>query len=265
MPRLPPVTSAVRPSSCPRVRSLSSLVAVCRRPRVGRARSAPSGGSGRAAVSARHSPQTLRAPGTGPTLAFGSRLCVTHPVAAGRRQHAPPHDTHRTTARPTAHDGVGRDRRPVPARDWNERCTDACCPQDPPRCRSRRPPPPPPPASAWASSAPAGSAPSWAPRSPPPVTTSSPPPGLSAASAERAARLLPGVPLLPTDEVVAAADLVVLAVPDDTLPGLVAGLAETGVWRAGPADLPHLRRARPRRARRPPSWPASCRWRCTRP
>ena len=72
--------------------------------------------------------------------------------------------------------------------------------------------------------------------------------GLSAASAERAARLLPGVPLLPTDEVVAAADLVVLAVPDDTLAGLVAGLAETGVWRARAADLPHLRRARPRRA-----------------
>ena len=57
--------------------------------------------------------------------------------------------------------------------------------------------------------------------------------GLSAASAERAARLLPGVPLLPADEVVAAADLVVLAVPDDTLAGLVAGLAETGRWRAG--------------------------------
>jgi predicted short-subunit dehydrogenase-like oxidoreductase (DUF2520 family) len=57
--------------------------------------------------------------------------------------------------------------------------------------------------------------------------------GLSTATAERAARLLPGVPLLPTDEVVAAADLVVLAVPDDTLPGLVAGLAETGVWRPG--------------------------------
>src|SRR3954464_5087975 len=57
--------------------------------------------------------------------------------------------------------------------------------------------------------------------------------GLSAASAERAARLLPGTPLLPADEVVAAADLVVLAVPDDTLPGLVAGLAETGAWRAG--------------------------------
>jgi predicted short-subunit dehydrogenase-like oxidoreductase (DUF2520 family) len=57
--------------------------------------------------------------------------------------------------------------------------------------------------------------------------------GLSAASAERAARLLPGIPLLPADEVVAAADLVVLAVPDDTLSGLVAGLAETGAWRPG--------------------------------
>jgi predicted short-subunit dehydrogenase-like oxidoreductase (DUF2520 family) len=57
--------------------------------------------------------------------------------------------------------------------------------------------------------------------------------GLSAASADRAARLLPGVPLVPADEVVAASDLVVLAVPDDTLPGLVAGLAGTGSWRAG--------------------------------
>ncbi len=57
--------------------------------------------------------------------------------------------------------------------------------------------------------------------------------GVSTASARRAARLLPGTPLLPADEVVAAADLVVLAVPDDTLPGLVAGLAETGAWRPG--------------------------------
>ncbi len=57
--------------------------------------------------------------------------------------------------------------------------------------------------------------------------------GLSAASADRAARLLPGVPLVPADEVVAVSDLVVLAVPDDTLPGLVAGLAGTGAWRAG--------------------------------
>src|SRR5687768_17403507 len=57
--------------------------------------------------------------------------------------------------------------------------------------------------------------------------------GVSTASAERAARLLPGTPLLPANEVVAAADLVVLAVPDDILAGLVAGLAETGAWRAG--------------------------------
>jgi predicted short-subunit dehydrogenase-like oxidoreductase (DUF2520 family) len=57
--------------------------------------------------------------------------------------------------------------------------------------------------------------------------------GLSTASAERAARLLPGVPLVPADQVVAASDLVVLAVPDDTLAGLVAGLAGTGAWRAG--------------------------------
>ena len=61
--------------------------------------------------------------------------------------------------------------------------------------------------------------------------------GLSAASRDRAQRLLPGVPLLPADEVVAAADLVVLAVPDDALPGLVAGLAETGVWRRGQLAL----------------------------
>src|SRR3954467_10791020 len=57
--------------------------------------------------------------------------------------------------------------------------------------------------------------------------------GLSTPPAERPARLLPGVPLLPADEVVAAADLVVLAVPDDILTGLVAGLAETGAWRRG--------------------------------
>jgi predicted short-subunit dehydrogenase-like oxidoreductase (DUF2520 family) len=49
----------------------------------------------------------------------------------------------------------------------------------------------------------------------------------------RAEALLPGVPLLPIDEVVAAADLVLLTVPDDVLPGLVAGLAETGTVRAG--------------------------------
>ncbi|MCW2611110.1 MAG: hypothetical protein QOC93_1731 [Actinomycetota bacterium] len=57
--------------------------------------------------------------------------------------------------------------------------------------------------------------------------------GVSKASRDRAARLLPGVPLLPADEVVAVADLVLLAVPDDTLAGLVDGLAGTGAWRPG--------------------------------
>lgn len=57
--------------------------------------------------------------------------------------------------------------------------------------------------------------------------------GVSQDSVRRAARLLPTATLLPADEVVAAADLVVLAVPDDTLGGLVQGLAETGAWRRG--------------------------------
>jgi predicted short-subunit dehydrogenase-like oxidoreductase (DUF2520 family) len=57
--------------------------------------------------------------------------------------------------------------------------------------------------------------------------------GVSAASVRRAEELLPGVPLFPPDEVVRLADLVLLAVPDDVLPGLVRGLATAGVFRAG--------------------------------
>jgi predicted short-subunit dehydrogenase-like oxidoreductase (DUF2520 family) len=57
--------------------------------------------------------------------------------------------------------------------------------------------------------------------------------GVSADSTSRAARLLPGVPLLPADEVAARADLVLLAVPDDALGPLVTGLAELGGWRPG--------------------------------
>lgn len=57
--------------------------------------------------------------------------------------------------------------------------------------------------------------------------------GVSADSVRRAERLLPDVPLLPPDEVVAAAELVLLAVPDDALRPLVAGLAATEVWRPG--------------------------------
>jgi predicted short-subunit dehydrogenase-like oxidoreductase (DUF2520 family) len=50
---------------------------------------------------------------------------------------------------------------------------------------------------------------------------------VSDASVERADRMLPGVPLMQPAAVLAAADLVLLTVPDDALPGLVAGLAAT--------------------------------------
>ncbi|MFC4946771.1 Rossmann-like and DUF2520 domain-containing protein [Pseudonocardia sp. GCM10023141] len=57
--------------------------------------------------------------------------------------------------------------------------------------------------------------------------------GVSRASVKRAAALLPGVPLLPPDEVVAGSALALLAVPDDVLPGLVRGLAAAGCFRPG--------------------------------
>lgn len=57
--------------------------------------------------------------------------------------------------------------------------------------------------------------------------------GVSRESVRRAEALLPGVPLLPPDEVAAQVDLVLLAVPDDVLPGLVRGLAAAGSFRAG--------------------------------
>jgi predicted short-subunit dehydrogenase-like oxidoreductase (DUF2520 family) len=49
----------------------------------------------------------------------------------------------------------------------------------------------------------------------------------------RAEALLPGVPILPAREVAQNADLVLLAVPDDALEGLVAGLVQTGAIHAG--------------------------------
>lgn len=56
---------------------------------------------------------------------------------------------------------------------------------------------------------------------------------VSDASRDRAELLLPGVPVRAVPEVVAAADLVLLAVPDDALSDLVAGLAATGTWVPG--------------------------------
>ena len=52
-------------------------------------------------------------------------------------------------------------------------------------------------------------------------------------SRERAAALLPGVPVKGIHDVIDGADLVLLAVPDDALAELVAGLAATDSWQAG--------------------------------
>ncbi|MFD9125377.1 Rossmann-like and DUF2520 domain-containing protein, partial [Kitasatospora sp. NPDC059571] len=57
--------------------------------------------------------------------------------------------------------------------------------------------------------------------------------GVSAASRRRAEALLPGVRLVSPPQVLAAADLVLLTVPDDALADLVGGLAATGAVRPG--------------------------------
>jgi predicted short-subunit dehydrogenase-like oxidoreductase (DUF2520 family) len=56
---------------------------------------------------------------------------------------------------------------------------------------------------------------------------------VSEASRKRIERFLPGTPVLQPQEVVAAADLVLLTVPDDALGPLVRGLAATGAPLAG--------------------------------
>jgi predicted short-subunit dehydrogenase-like oxidoreductase (DUF2520 family) len=56
---------------------------------------------------------------------------------------------------------------------------------------------------------------------------------VSQASLRRAEELLPDVPVLDPPDVAQAADLLLLAVPDDELAGLVRGLAATGSLRAG--------------------------------
>lgn len=56
---------------------------------------------------------------------------------------------------------------------------------------------------------------------------------ISDASRRRAQHRLPDTPVAPVPEVAAAAELLVLAVPDAELPALVAGLAATGAVRPG--------------------------------
>lgn len=60
--------------------------------------------------------------------------------------------------------------------------------------------------------------------------------GITARSAdaiERVEALLPGVPVLSEEAVVERSELVVLAVPDDQLPGLINGLSTLGAWQPG--------------------------------
>ncbi|WP_223207808.1 Rossmann-like and DUF2520 domain-containing protein [Actinopolyspora erythraea] len=56
---------------------------------------------------------------------------------------------------------------------------------------------------------------------------------VSDAALNRVAELLPGAPVRPPDEVAEQADLVLLAVPDDALDGLVRGLVRAGALRSG--------------------------------
>ncbi|MEP7368925.1 MAG: DUF2520 domain-containing protein, partial [Dermatophilaceae bacterium] len=56
---------------------------------------------------------------------------------------------------------------------------------------------------------------------------------VSEKSRGRAATLLPGIPVMSVEEVVARAELLLLTVPDDVLPGLVTGLSATSSWQAG--------------------------------
>lgn len=55
----------------------------------------------------------------------------------------------------------------------------------------------------------------------------------SSSDPERSAAVLPDVPVLETPEVLRRSELVIVAVPHDELPGLVAGLAEVGAWQPG--------------------------------
>ncbi|MDH6423575.1 Rossmann-like and DUF2520 domain-containing protein [Aurantimicrobium minutum] len=56
---------------------------------------------------------------------------------------------------------------------------------------------------------------------------------ISEQSKERAQAILPDVPVLDVPVIVERSELVLIAVPDDELPGLITGLATAGVWQPG--------------------------------
>ena len=53
------------------------------------------------------------------------------------------------------------------------------------------------------------------------------------AARDRVEAVLPGAPILSTEQVVERSELVLIAVPDEQLPGLVSGLAAVGAWQPG--------------------------------
>ena len=86
---------------------------------------------------------------------------------------------------------------------------------------------------------------------------------VSAASKQRARDNFPLARLTEPAQVLADADLVLLTVPDDVLPGLVEGLAATGApYAAGWSRTPAARTGSG--CSTPPPGPGRCRWRCTR-
>ena len=86
---------------------------------------------------------------------------------------------------------------------------------------------------------------------------------VSDTSVQRARDHFPAARVAEPADVIAAADLVLLTVPDDALPGLIAGLAATGA--AVGDGCSRTRAAGTARvcSSRPPGWGRS-RWRCTR-
>src|SRR5688500_13411575 len=170
MPRLPPVTRAVRPSIVPTLPPPRPDVS---RVTVGPAGNPPFRGPDRPGEP-HHTRQTLRGAETGHTLAIGDQY-----ARHIRLQRGDAAQQDRTTA--TQHEQSGSRRcGPQPTsgtRSGLEREVYRCLlPAGPSALPDSSRPPPPPPVCASGSSAPAVSAPSWVPPSPPQVTTSSPHP-----------------------------------------------------------------------------------------
>ncbi len=86
---------------------------------------------------------------------------------------------------------------------------------------------------------------------------------VSDASVSRAREHFPAASVTEPAGVIAGADLVLLTVPDDALPGLVSGLAATGAVVGGRLLVHTSGRYGTGVLRRPPGWGHS-RWPCTR-